>query len=63
MAYLVAVDASQPTWIRWDRASNLPRFTFNVPDPMTREQAQQLKQQAAIACGGTLRIVRVAASV
>ena len=60
MGYLLAVDAPQATWVRWDRNTNLPRFTFEVPDSMTRDDARRLKAQAAISCGGTLRIVRAA---
>lgn len=58
MSYLVAVDALQPTWVCWDRNTNLPRFTFNMPATMSRDDARRLKTQAAISCGGTLRIVR-----
>lgn len=61
MTYLVAVDAPQPAWVCWDRKTNLPRFTFEMPEAMTLEDARQLKQQADICCGGTLRIVRAAA--
>lgn len=61
MTYVVAVEGPQPAWIRWDRATNLPRFTFEMPQAMTRAEARRLKQQASICCGGTLRIVRAAA--
>ena len=61
MAYVVAVDGPQPAWVRWDRNTNLPRFTFEMPQAMTRDEARRLKQQADICCGGTLRIVRAAA--
>lgn len=61
MAYVVAVDAPQPTWVCWDRNTRLPRFTFEVPDSMTRDEARLLKERAAICCGGTLRIVRATA--
>ena len=61
MPYVVACDGPLPTWVCWDHNTNLPRHTIKRPQPMSFYEARQLKQRADICCGGTLRIVRIAA--
>lgn len=55
--YLVSVEGPEPAWVTWDRNANLPRFTFQQPAGLSLAEAQQLKQQAEISCGGTLCVV------
>jgi hypothetical protein len=55
-AFQVRVENPTPAWIVRNRNSNLPCFTFIKPEPISLEDAQELKASADICCGGTLRI-------
>lgn len=60
--FLVSVEQlpSNPrTWITLDANSNLPRFTFQEPDPLSLDEAKALMARANISCGGTLRLIPV----
>jgi len=57
--YVVSATGPQPTWVRWDQNSGLPRFTFSQPAGMELGDAYALRSRAAICCGGTLTLVEV----
>jgi hypothetical protein len=60
--YVVEADTGtgQAAYITWDDQC-LPRFTFEQPQGMFLWHAEQLHRDALRTCGGTLRIVEVAA--
>lgn len=57
--YVVSVAGPQPAWVRWDKNTGSPCFTFDRPDGLGRADAEVLKARADIGCGGTLTIVEV----
>jgi hypothetical protein len=56
-SYVVSVAGPTPTWIRWNSDTNLPCFTFNLPEGVSLPDAKALKARADICCGGTLSVV------
>ncbi len=58
MSYVVTVEGPRSAWVRWNRNTGLPCFTFVRPDGISLAEARELKSRADICCGGTLRVAK-----